>query len=370
MSTVSIGLVGLPNVGKSTLFNALVKTAQAEAANFPFCTIEPNTGVVAVPDDKLTELARVAKSGRIVPATVTFIDIAGLVAGAHKGEGLGNAFLSHIRECAAIAQVVRVFADPNVIHVSGAPNPVDDVATIGLELLLADMQSLEKAVQRADSALKGAGASKEAVARATVYHKLAEAVLAERPVRSVDLEPEEEPYRRELQLLTAKQMLYVANVGEEQAGESAEQVLVASHLAEGGLTAETLLPLSAKVEAELASLPAAEQPEYLSMLGLKRSGLDRLIQAAYRLLGLQSFYTAGELEARAWTIAAGTTAEDAAAEIHTDFKKKFVKAEVTAYADFIALGGWSGARTAGKVRLEGRDYVMRPDDVVYYRVSA
>lgn len=363
---VSIGLVGLPNVGKSTLFNALVKTAQAEAANFPFCTIEPNTGVVAVPDDRLFKLAEIAKSAQIVPAVVTFIDIAGLVAGAHKGEGLGNAFLSHIRETSAIAQVVRVFTDPNVIHVAGSPNPKDDVLTVTTELLLADLATLEKAEGRAASAMKSG--NKEEVARHAVYQKLLQAVSAEKPARSITLTPEEQPFRQELQLLTGKPVLYVLNTSDSN--QSALEAVITEHnLASVGLAPDNSVLLSAKLEAEVATLPEAEQADYLSMFGQTEPGLNRLINKSYHLLGLQSFYTAGEKEARAWTTHQGATAVQAAGEIHTDFIKKFIKAEVASYADFVALGGWSAARLAGKVRLEGKDYLMQPDDVVYFKIG-
>lgn len=357
---ISVAIVGLPNVGKSTLFNALVKTAQAEAANFPFCTIEPNKGIVAVPDSRLQELAKVAHSGRIVPAAVEFVDIAGLVRGASKGQGLGNKFLSHIRECAAIVMVVRLFPDPNIVHVAGKIDPLDDIKTINLELILADLQTVEKALGAAQSAAKTG--NKDAIALRDSLDKVYKHLEAEKPVRNLELSEEEQELLKSYQLLTAKPVIYVANVSEEQ--------LQKSNTFDALLDNISILSISAKIEAELAGLSEEEQREYLASLGLQEPGLDRLIKKAYEVLGLISFFTAGELEARAWTIRAGTNAQNAAGVIHTDFIKKFIKAEVTDYKTFMELGGWQGAKEKGKVRLEGKEYVMREGDVVYFKIGA
>ena len=358
------GIVGLPNVGKSTLFNALTAAA-IPAENYPFCTIEPNSGVVGVPDARLAALDAIVHSARVVPASVEFVDIAGLVRGASKGEGLGNQFLAHIRETAAVVHVVRCFEDPNVVHVDGALEPIRDVETIETELGLADIDTVERRIDRAQrSAKSGAKGAREELA-------LLEGLLAHlsegRPARSFPLPEELAPVVRELFLLTAKPVLYVANVDEAglAAGNARVRALEERAAAEGA----RVVRVCAKVEAELAELSDDEKREFLAELGLEEPGLDRLIRAAYALLDLITFFTAGEKEVKAWTIRRGTLAPQAAGEIHSDFERSFIRAEVIAFDDYVACGGEAGARAKGLLRVEGKDYLMCDGDVVHFRVG-
>ena len=355
------GIVGLPNVGKSTLFNALTK-ADAGAENFPFCTIDPNLGVVPVPDARLRRIADIVQPRKLVPASMEFVDIAGLVAGASKGEGLGNRFLAHIRETDAIAHVVRCFVDENIVHLSGAPSPADDIETINTELALADLETLERAEAR-NRRLAHSG-DKEAQALAALLQQVLAGLNEGRPVRSLALEEDALAQLRELHLLTAKPVLYIANVAEDRlAGNPLLDAVVAAAQAEGA----EALPICNKIEAELAELEEAERDEFLEALGLEEPGLARVIRAGYRLLGLQQFFTAGPKEARAWTIPAGVKAPRAAAAIHSDFERGFIRAEVIGYQDFIAQGGEQGAKDAGKWRLEGKDYIVQDGDVIHFR---
>jgi len=379
MANTDIGIVGLPNVGKSTLFNA-VSASRVEAANYPFATIEPNVGVVAVPDERLDVLARLAASQRVVAATVEFRDIAGLVRGASTGEGLGNQFLSHIRETDAIVHVVRCFDDPDVVHVEGSVDPARDIDTIETELLLADLATVEK---RADRAVRAARSGDRAAQRAAQLVAGLQQHLAEgRPARSFGpaggTEVEERALAHELGLLTEKPVLYVANVAEDEvgalaagggadAGPSGKNVEIVRELArEQGAEA---VVICAEAEAQISELAPDERAEFLAALGLERSGLDVLVTAAYRLLGLITFFTAGPKEARAWTVPASTPAPRAAREIHSDIERGFIRAEVIAYADYAALGSEAAAREAGRLRVEGRDYVLADGDVVHFRFN-
>lgn len=360
------GIVGLPNVGKSTLFNALTRTAAAQAANYPFCTIEPNVGDVAVPEPRLEKLAKIAGSKQIIPTRMQFVDIAGLVKGASKGEGLGNQFLANIREVDAIIYVLRCFDDDDVTHVAGKIDPIADFEIVETELMLADLESLEK--RRANLEKRARGQDKEAKAALALVDR-ALAVLREgRPARVVAIAPEEDKAWRGLQLLTSKPVLFAANVDEASAANGNDYSRrVEEKAAEEGALA---VAISAKIEAELAVLDDAEQAEYLESLGLHEPGLNRLIRAGYELLGLQTYFTVGPKEARAWTVRKGATAPQAAGVIHTDFERGFIRAETIAYKDYVALGGEVGAREAGKMRSEGKEYVVQEGDVMLFRFNA
>jgi GTP-binding protein YchF len=359
------GIVGLPNVGKSTLFNALTETAAAQAANYPFCTIEPNVGEVAVPDPRLDTLAALAKSATIVPTRLTFVDIAGLVRGASKGEGLGNQFLANIREVDAIAHVVRCFEDTDVTHVEGRIDPVADIETVETELMLSDLDSLER---RADGfAKKAKGGDKEAREALDLINRALALLREGKPARLTERKPEEERPFHMLGLLTALPVLYVCNVDEASAASgNAFSRKVEARAKEEGAAA---VVISAKIEAEIAVLSREERGEYLSAVGLNEAGLDRLIRAGYALLALVTFFTAGPKETRAWTITRGTKAPQAAGTIHTDFEQGFIRAETIAYDDYVSCGGESGARDAGKMRLEGKDYVVQDGDVMHFRFA-
>jgi len=360
-----MGIVGLPNVGKSTLFNALTRTAAAQAANFPFCTIEPNVGEVAVPDDRLDRLAAIAGSRQIIPARMTFVDIAGLVRGASKGEGLGNQFLANIRECDAIAHVLRCFEDGDVTHVEGRIDPIADAETIETELMLSDMDSVERRLANLSRKLKGG--DREALDQDRLLRAAMAALEAGRPARSVQVAEDDRRAWRLLQLLTAKPVLFVCNVEEAAAaGGNAQSARVAEMAARQGAAS---VVISARIEEEISQLDADEAAMFLAEMGLQEAGLDRLIRAGYKLLGLQTYFTVGPKEARAWTIARGTLAPAAAGVIHGDFEKGFIRAETIAYPDYIAGNGEAGAKEAGKFRVEGKTYEVRDGDVLHFLFS-
>jgi ribosome-binding ATPase len=357
------GIVGLPNVGKSTLFNALTKAGIA-AENYPFCTIEPNVGVVAVPDPRLDALAAIARPARVVAATVEFVDIAGLVAGASKGEGLGNQFLANIRETDAIAHVVRCFADDNVVHVAGAIDPVSDIETINTELALADLASVDK--QLAKNVKVARAGDKEAQRLVAVLEKITGALNEAKPARSIALSHEERALLGPLFLLTMKPAMYVANVAEHGFVDNPLLAAVEDYARREGAP---VVPICAALEAQIADLDSADKQVFLADMGLTEAGLDRLIHAGYRLLGLETFFTAGPKEVRAWTVTQGSTAPQAAGIIHTDFEKGFIRAEVISHADYIGCKGEQGAKEAGKMRLEGREYVVKDGDVMHFRFN-
>jgi len=360
------GIVGLPNVGKSTLFNALTQTAAAQAANYPFCTIEPNVGDVAVPDARLDRLAEIAKSVQIIPTRITFVDIAGLVRGASKGEGLGNQFLANIREVDAVVHVLRCFEDDDITHVEGRIDPAGDADTVETELMLADLDSLERRITAAEK--KAKGGDKESKEQLALMTKAVVLLREGKPAREADLAPEErEPYRQ-LGLMTEKPVLYVANVEEGAAatGNKYSKQVEEKAKREGA----GCVVISARIEEEVAQLDAAERAEFLKSLGLEEPGLNRLIRAGYALLGLITFFTAGPKEARAWTITKGARAPQAAGVIHTDFEKGFIRAETIAYDDYVTLNGEAGARDAGRMRLEGKEYVVADGDVMHFRFNA
>jgi GTP-binding protein YchF len=359
---LSIGIVGLPNVGKSTLFNAMVRSELAQVANFAFTTIEPNVGIVEVPDDRLEKLAQIEDSDRIVPATIKFVDIAGLIAGAAKGEGLGNKFLSHIREVDAIAMVVRTFENKDVMHVADKIDPRSDIETIVTELALSDLETVSK--KRITLEKEARSGSKEATSKVAILTRAEAALSQAKPINSLNLTLDEIDLIKECNFLTVKPFVYVFNVDEMSASKSPEEFIEKFSLQEY-VGNDSAVVISAKIEQELSVLDPADGKQFLTDLGLDEPGLNRLVKIAYKTLNLQSFFTAGPMETRAWTIEIGQKAPQAAGKIHTDFENKFIKAEVISYEDFVAIGGWAHAKERGKARLEGKDYVVRDGDVVF-----
>lgn len=360
---IKCGIVGLPNVGKSTLFNALTRAAIA-AENYPFCTIDPNVGIVPVPDPRLAQLAEIVHPERIVPTTVEFVDIAGIVKGASTGEGLGNKFLANIREVDAITHVVRCFVNDDIVHVAGRIDPLDDIDIINTELALADLETAEKALQRAEKAAKAQ--DKEAIKAREVIRRVRDALNAGQPARSLEFDETERPIVRDMQLLTWKPVLYIANV--QEGGFDNNPMLDAVRALAAKEGAE-VVAVCAAIEAEISQLEDADRAEFLAELGLSEPGLDRVIRAGYSLLGLQTYFTAGEKEVRAWTVKKGATAPQAAGVIHTDFERGFIRAEVIAFKDYVTLKGEQGAKEAGKLRLEGKEYIVQEGDVMHFRFN-
>lgn len=354
----SIGIVGLPNVGKSTLFQAVTKCA-VDAQNYPFCTIDPNVGVVKVPDERLAKLSDISSSAQVIPTTIEFVDIAGLVRGAHKGEGLGNQFLANIREVDAIAQVVRAFENDDIVHVHGEVNPHDDVEVINAELILADLDTVTKRIERNQKSMKSGG-DKLLKKQFEVCEKIKNALESGQLANQVELDEEERAAIKELNLLTIKPFLYIVNVNEDQLDNQPELP---------GIDPEYIIPISIKIEAEISELPEDEAKIFLEDMGMTESGLDKVIKASYKLLNLVTYFTSGQVETRAWTITEGTQAPQAAAKIHTDFEKGFIRAEVISYQDFIDNNGETGAKDAGALRLEGKDYIVKDGDVIHFRVA-
>lgn len=362
---LTAGIVGLPNVGKSTLFNAITK-AGALAANYPFATIDPNVGIVEVPDSRLDKLTEMVQPKKTIPTTFEFTDIAGIVKGASKGEGLGNKFLSHIREVDAICQVVRAFDDDNVTHVSGRVDPVDDIEVINMELVLADLESVEKRLPKAEKMAKQK--DKDAVNEARILARIKEALEEGNPVRSLEFNEDDQKFVKHAQLLTSKEMLYIANVGEDEIGdEDNEKVKLIREYA--SKEDSEVIVISAKIEEEIATLEDEDREMFLEDLGIEEPGLDRLIRTTYDLLGLATYFTAGVQEVRAWTFISGMTAPQCAGIIHTDFERGFIRAEVTSYDDYVEFNGENGAKDAGKQRLEGKEYIMKDGDVVHFRFN-
>ena len=362
MAGLSCGIVGLPNVGKSTLFNALTKKMTAQAANYPFCTIDPNTGIVEVPDPRLAVLSKISKSNKLIPATVTFVDIAGLVKGASEGEGLGNQFLTNIRETDAIVHVVRCFEDDDVIHVEGKVDPIADIEVINLELILSDLQMAENIATRLEKQMKG---KKEYIPIVETMRKAIAHLNQSKPLRTLALTDEERVYIQDYPFLTDKKVLYACNVAESSL-PSMENEFVQKVRAYAAAEGNSIVPICAKLEEEVAQFSEEEAVEFLKSLGLEETGLNRLIKAAYEILGLISYLTTGEIETRAWTINRGMKAPEAAGKIHTDIQKGFIRAEVVSYDDMVKYNGKAGARDAGKLRAEGKDYVMQDGDVVEF----
>ncbi|MBM7645518.1 GTP-binding protein YchF [Scopulibacillus daqui] len=363
---LTTGIVGLPNVGKSTLFNAITQ-AGAESANYPFCTIDPNVGIVNVPDSRLDKLTEMYQPKQTIPTTFEFTDIAGLVKGASKGEGLGNQFLANIRQVDAISHVVRCFEDKNITHVSGKVDPIDDIETINLELILADLESVNKRIDRVEKLAKQK--DKEAVVEFSALSKLKEAFENEQTARSVELTEDELHAVKHLNLLTQKPVLYVANVSEEDVLSSEDNQFVKQVKAFAEKDGSEVVVISAKIESEIAELDGEEKKAFLEELGIERSGLDQLIEKAYHLLGLATYFTAGEKEVRAWTFRQGMKAPEAAGIIHTDFERGFIRAEVVSYEDLVAAGSLAGAKEKGKLRLEGKDYVVQDGDIIHFRFN-
>ncbi|GGO38068.1 redox-regulated ATPase YchF [Staphylococcus hominis] len=362
---LTAGIVGLPNVGKSTLFNAITK-AGALAANYPFATIDPNVGIVEVPDTRLNKLTEMVEPKKTIPTTFEFTDIAGIVKGASKGEGLGNKFLSHIREVDAICQVVRAFDDENVTHVAGRVNPLDDIEVINMELVLADLESVEKRLPRIEKMARQKDKTAEMEFR--ILSRIKEALEEGNPVRSLDFNEEDQKYVNQAQLLTSKKMLYIANVGEDEIGDD-ENDKVKTIREYAAKEDSEVIVISAKIEEEIATLDDEDKEMFLEDLGIEEPGLDRLIRTTYNLLGLSTYFTAGVQEVRAWTFRQGMTAPQCAGIIHTDFERGFIRAEVTSYDDYVEHGGEQGAKEAGKQRLEGKDYIMKDGDIVHFRFN-